>query len=118
MTDEYWGTFSIYDHRGSIYRQSLVVFDRIVIPVPPKPVGNLTQQEIERLARDADWLKLELELRPHCLARRPCRSAERGLHHAADRDSTRGGQVFDFEYHYDDGDRPRLAKPPTGESSG
>jgi hypothetical protein len=59
MHDEYWGTFSIYDHRRPIYRQALVLFDRIVVPVPIRPVGNLTEAEIEQVAQEAQWLKKE-----------------------------------------------------------
>src|SRR5260370_42587898 len=60
MSDEYWATFSIYDHRrGALYRNSLILFDRVVIPVPTTPVGDLTQEEIEAL--DADVVFLERE---------------------------------------------------------
>jgi hypothetical protein len=57
MRTEYWATFSIYDHRTALYRQSLVLFDRIVIPIPTTPVGDLTNEEIDKLAKEADYLK-------------------------------------------------------------
>lgn len=56
MKDEYWGTFSIYDHRTAVYRQALLLFDRIVVPVPTRPVGNLTTKEIDQLASEVDYL--------------------------------------------------------------
>ena len=59
MKDEYWGTFSIYDHRLPIYRQALILFDRVVIPVPTRPVGRLSEAEIEQVAAEAEWLKKE-----------------------------------------------------------
>jgi hypothetical protein len=57
MSDEYWATFSIYDHRGELYRNALALFDRIVIPIPTKLVGDLTQTEIDMLTKDADFLE-------------------------------------------------------------
>lgn len=57
MSDEFWGTFSIYDHRQPLYRQSLVLFDRVVIPIPSKPVGNQTQDELDALKADVDYLE-------------------------------------------------------------
>lgn len=57
MADEYWATFSIFDHRGPLYRKALVFFfDRVVMPVPTVPVGNLKQPEIDALSADADYL--------------------------------------------------------------
>jgi hypothetical protein len=56
MADEYWATFSIFDHRGPLYRKALVLFDRVVMPVPTAPVGNLKQPEIDSVAADADYL--------------------------------------------------------------
>ena len=56
MADELWGTFSIYDHRDPVFRRALVLFDRVVIPVPDKPIGNLTPEELDGLAADADYL--------------------------------------------------------------
>lgn len=56
MADEYWATFSIYDHRGSLYRRSLALFDRVVIPVPKKPIGNQTEEELDALKADVDYL--------------------------------------------------------------
>lgn len=59
MKDEYWATFSIYDHQTSLYRQALVLFDRIVVPVPTRTVGRLTTQEIDRLAAEVEFLESE-----------------------------------------------------------
>ena len=59
MSDEYWGTFSIYDHRRPLYRQSLVLFDRVVIPIPSKPVGNQTADELDALKADVEYLEAE-----------------------------------------------------------
>jgi len=58
MSDEYWATFSIYDHRrSSLYRKSLILFDRVVIPVPTAEVGSLKSGEISRLEADVDYLE-------------------------------------------------------------
>lgn len=56
MANELWGTFSIYDHRDEIFKQSLILFDRIVIPIPNKPLGNQTQKELDQLYADATFL--------------------------------------------------------------
>jgi hypothetical protein len=56
MADEYWATFSIFDHRGPLYRKALVLFDRVVMPVPTVPVGRVEQPEIDALSADADYL--------------------------------------------------------------
>jgi hypothetical protein len=57
MKDEYWATFSIYDHRTSLYRQALVLFDRIVVPIPTRTVGSLTAQEIAGMEADVKFLE-------------------------------------------------------------
>jgi hypothetical protein len=57
MKDEFWGTFSIYDHRAPVFRQSLVFFDKIVVPVPEKPVGKLEAGEIDQLSKDVEFLE-------------------------------------------------------------
>jgi hypothetical protein len=57
MKDEYWATFSIYDHRTSLYRQALVLFDRIVVPIPTRTVGSLTAQEIDRVEAEVRFLQ-------------------------------------------------------------
>jgi len=57
MKDEYWATFSIYDHRTALYRQALVLFDRIVVPVPTRTVGSLTAQEIDRVEKEVEYLQ-------------------------------------------------------------
>lgn len=56
MTDESWATFSIYDHRTPIYRRALLLFDRIVVPVPARPVGSLLPSEIDELSADVAYL--------------------------------------------------------------
>lgn len=65
MSDEYWSAFSIFDHRGPLYRKALVLFDRVVMPVPTAVVRNskqelvIDQQEIDALSTDADYLVKE-----------------------------------------------------------
>jgi hypothetical protein len=54
---ETWATFSIIDHRKPIYRQALALFDRIVVPLPPKPIGDQTQEELDQLEAEVDYLK-------------------------------------------------------------
>jgi hypothetical protein len=41
-------TFSIIDHRKPIYRQALALFDRIVVSLPPKSIGDQTQEELDQ----------------------------------------------------------------------
>ena len=57
MAHEYWATFSIFDHRKPLFRQSLVLFDRIVVPIPTEPVGDQTDEELEKLRADVCWLE-------------------------------------------------------------
>jgi hypothetical protein len=57
MTDECWATFSTIDHRSPLYRRALVLFDRIVVPIPPQPVGDQTEQELEQLAAEVAFLE-------------------------------------------------------------
>lgn len=57
MTDECWATFSTTDHRSPLYKRALVLFDRIVVPIPPKPVGDQTQEELEQLVSDVNFLE-------------------------------------------------------------
>lgn len=57
MIEEYWGTLSIYDHRDEIFAKSLILFDRIVIPIPQKAIHDLTNQELDKLNADAEFLK-------------------------------------------------------------
>ena len=60
MSDEYWATFSIYDHRRiNLYRNSLILFDRVVIPIPTETVGDLQSDEIELLTKDVEFLVSE-----------------------------------------------------------
>src|SRR6267142_1760973 len=56
MKDEYWGTFSIYDHRDPVFRKALILFDRVVIPVPDRPIYDITQQELDELSTAVDYL--------------------------------------------------------------
>jgi len=53
---ETWATFSIIDHRKPIYRQALALFDRIVVPVPSKPIGDQTQAELDQLSAEVEYL--------------------------------------------------------------
>lgn len=57
MANELWGTFSIYDHRDPIFIRSLILFDRVVIPIPNQPIGDQTQAELEQLYTDASYLE-------------------------------------------------------------
>lgn len=57
MSDEHWATFSIYDHRTAIFRQALLLFDRIVVPVPAAPFRKLTLEELDALNADVDYLR-------------------------------------------------------------
>jgi hypothetical protein len=54
---ETWATFSIIDHRKPVFRQALALFDRIVVPVPPTPVGDQTQEELNQLIADVTYLE-------------------------------------------------------------
>jgi hypothetical protein len=56
---EYWATFSIYDYQTPRYRRSLVLFDKVVIPVPTAPIRTVTEREIERLSADVAYLETE-----------------------------------------------------------
>lgn len=57
MSDEHWATFSIYDHRTPLYRQALLLFDRIVVPVPAAPLADLTEAELDALNADVEYLR-------------------------------------------------------------
>ena len=57
MVQEYWGTLSIYDHRDPIFVTSLILFDRIIIPIPDKAIDALTVEEIDQLSADAAFLQ-------------------------------------------------------------
>jgi hypothetical protein len=54
---ETWATFSIIDHRQPVYRQALALFDRIVVPLPPKPIGDQTQEELDQLEAEVEYLE-------------------------------------------------------------
>ncbi|RYY43674.1 MAG: hypothetical protein EOO06_19355 [Chitinophagaceae bacterium] len=51
------GTLSIYDHRDPIFVTSLILFDRIVIPIPPASLDTLTSEEVDQLSADASYLQ-------------------------------------------------------------
>jgi len=50
---ETWATFSIIDHPAPVYRQALALFDGIVVPIPPQPIGDQTAEELEQMERSA-----------------------------------------------------------------
>ena len=56
MPDEHWGTFSIFDYRDPVFRRSLVLFDRVVVPVPERPMYDIGQEELDSLSADVDYL--------------------------------------------------------------
>jgi hypothetical protein len=56
MVTEYWGTFSIYDHREPFYKPSLVLFDSIVMPVPTSKFRSIDAAELRQLRADAEYL--------------------------------------------------------------
>ena len=56
---ETWATFSIIDHRRPIYRQALALFDRIVVPLPPDPIGDQTREELLQLEAEVSYLAKE-----------------------------------------------------------
>jgi phage-related protein len=53
---ETWATFSIIDHRAPVYRQALALFDGIVVPIPPHPIGDQTAEELEQLSTEVEYL--------------------------------------------------------------
>jgi hypothetical protein len=62
---ETWATFSIIDHRRPIYRQALALFDRIVVPLPSKPIGDQTQAELDQLEAEVEYLKRAKAAEPY-----------------------------------------------------
>lgn len=56
MADEQWATFSIYDHRTPLYRQALLLFDRVVVPVPDAEFRDLKDAELDALRADVEYL--------------------------------------------------------------
>jgi hypothetical protein len=62
---ETWATFSIIDHRKPIYRQALALFDRIVVPLPPTPIGDQTQEELKQLKTEVDYLTTAKAAEPY-----------------------------------------------------
>ena len=58
MTREYWATMSVYDHRAPYFRPSLLLFDRVVMPVPVRTWKGLSDpEELAQLSAEADWLE-------------------------------------------------------------
>jgi hypothetical protein len=57
MTSEYWATLSIYDYRADYFRSLMLLFDRIVIPVPIDPWNDIGADERDRLSADATFLE-------------------------------------------------------------
>ncbi len=57
VASEYWATLSIYDHRADYFRSSMLLFDRIVMPVPTYPWKDIDAAELDRLSADATWLE-------------------------------------------------------------
>jgi hypothetical protein len=56
--EQMWATFSIYDQQSpSIYKPSILLFDKVVMPVPTKPHGTLTQEQLQEMAADAEFLR-------------------------------------------------------------
>jgi hypothetical protein len=62
---ETWATFSIIDHRRPIFRQSLALFDRIVVPLPRMPIDDLTQPELDQLKADVYYLESMKAAQPY-----------------------------------------------------
>ena len=58
---EYWATFSIYDYRTPRFRQALVLFDKVVVPIPDAPIkgsrGEITDADLDRLSAEIDYLE-------------------------------------------------------------
>jgi hypothetical protein len=59
MDREYWATFSIHDYQTPRFRRSLVLFDKVVIPVPTAPIRTVTEEEITKLSTEVDYLEKE-----------------------------------------------------------
>ncbi len=57
--EELWGTLSIYDHRHPLFKNSLLLFDRIVVPVPENPIYEQTAEELDALKRNVSYLVKE-----------------------------------------------------------
>jgi hypothetical protein len=62
---ETWATFSIIDHRKPVYRQALAMFDRIVVPIPKKPIGDQTQEELDQLSAEVEYLQKAKAAEPY-----------------------------------------------------
>lgn len=63
LNQPYWATFSIFDFKTPRFRQALVLFDKIVVPIPTKPVkgskGEITSEDLDRLSADVAYLERE-----------------------------------------------------------
>src|ERR1044071_528402 len=57
MMDEHWATFSIYYHWTALYRRALLLFDRVVVPIPTEPYAKVSAAEIDMLAADVAFLE-------------------------------------------------------------
>jgi hypothetical protein len=57
MEREYWATMSIYDHEAPYFRASLILFDKVVLPIPIVPFGRIGEAELDRLRADGDFLR-------------------------------------------------------------
>src|SRR6266851_822467 len=57
MQNEYWATFSIYDHRTPLFKQALLLFDRVVVPIPNAPFRSIHQVELDQLRADTKYLQ-------------------------------------------------------------
>lgn len=58
MPHQYWATLSIYDHRAPYYKAAMLLFDRLVVPVPTQTWKGLSDpQELDRLSQQVDRLQ-------------------------------------------------------------
>lgn len=55
--DELWGTLSIYDHRDPLFKNALLLFDRIVVPIPESPIHEQTAEELNELKKNVSLLE-------------------------------------------------------------
>jgi hypothetical protein len=55
---EIWATFSIYDQQdAAVYKPAVLLFDKILMPIPKFPVAKLTQELRDEMEADALFLK-------------------------------------------------------------
>jgi hypothetical protein len=62
---ETWATFSIVDHRQPVYRQALALFDKIIVPIPPEPLGDQTKEELLQLETEIEYLTRKDAAQPY-----------------------------------------------------